>query len=451
MDLDDVKWVDLHYTDLKGVLRSVTVNSSLINDEVFEKGFGKLDGSSVDLSPIHDSDLVLKPLKSTYSYVPWTKGGRYICQIFKGGSRFIKDPRYVAESLEEYLKGLGYEAHAGVELEFFLFNGIRVLTSPNKYIYEVITKEATWEANEVSIPFKRAYHVAMPYDTTYMVRAEASDILGKYFNILVTFHHHEVASGTQAEIVINKDTPLKLADNIQTVKYVLKNVAKSHGLYACFMPKPIYGDNGSGLHIHLSLWRDGKNLFYDENDDYAELSQLGRYFIGGLIEHGRALAALVAPTTNSYRRLVPGYEAPVYLTWSRGNRSVAIRVPSYHKKDMHSKRIEFRPPDPTANPYLAIPAIFMAGLDGIKKSRDPGDPTDIDVYKLPSSKLRELGIRSLPRSLSEALDELECDNEFLKPVFSSELLQTYIELKRREIVEIELHPTPAEMKYYLLL
>lgn len=449
MDVKSVKWIELQYTDLRGIFRSVTTSVDLFTEEVFKNGFGKLDGSSVGLSPIHDSDLVLLPFKNTFSVIPWSESGRYICGIFKEGKRFSKDPRHVAELLENYLSDLNYEPHAGVELEFFLFNDLKVHVAPGRYTYEVISDEAEWSEKSISLRFKSAYHVSVPYDSTYAIREEAAKILANYFNVFITFHHHEVASSAQAEMVINKSTPLKLSDDIQTTKYVLRNIARKYGYVACFLPKPIFGDNGSGLHVHLSLWRNGKNLFYDENDDYAGISQFARYFIGGLIEHGRALAALVAPTTNSYRRLVPGYEAPVYLAWSKGNRSSAIRIPVYHRNNFRSKRIEFRPPDPTANPYLAITAIFLAGLDGVKKSIDPGDPIDEDIYHLPKSKRKELGIKELPKSLDEALDELEIDNEFLKPIFSNELIRTYIELKRQEVKEINLHPTPAEIKYYI--
>ena len=225
-------------------------------------------------------------------------------------------------------------------------------------------------------------------------------------------------------------------------------VAYKHGMVVTFMPKPIAGDNGSGMHTHVSIWEGDKNLFYDPNDDYAELSQFARYFIGGLIEHGRALSAIVSPTTNSYRRLVPGYEAPVYLAWSRANRSAAIRVPVYHKGARASKRIEYRPPDPTANPYLAVAAIIMAGLDGVRRKIDPGDPVDENIYHMTPERRRQLGIKSLPGSLEEALDELESDNEFLKPVFTREAIEKYIELKREEVMKERLQPSPIEFLMY---
>ena len=257
-----------------------------------------------------------------------------------------------------------------------------------------------------------------------------------------------MATGGQGEINFRYSTPTRTADNIQTLKYVAKMVAYQHGMVAVFMPKPIGGDNGSGMHTHVSVWRGDTNLFYDPDDDYAELSQYARYFIGGLIEHGRALSAIVSPTVNSYKRLIPGYEAPVYLAWSRANRSAAIRIPVYQRGVKNSKRIEYRPPDPSANPYLALSAIILAGLDGVRKKIDPGDPVDENIYHMTPEKRRELGIKVLPRSLEEALDELESDNEFLKPVFPQSLLEAYVELKRKEIDLTRMYPSPVEIMLY---
>jgi len=252
----------------------------------------------------------------------------------------------------------------------------------------------------------------------------------------------------QMEIDIKHDYPLRTADNYMTLKYVARKVAQEFGLLATFMPKPIFGDNGSGLHTHISIWKDDVNLFYDSGDEYAELSQFARYFIGGLLDHGRSLSAIVSPTVNSYKRLVPGYEAPIFLAWSRGNRSSAVRVPVYRRGRPWEKRIEYRPPDPLANPYLAISAVILAGLDGVKKKIDPGDPVDKDIYHLTDSELREYNIRSLPRDLYEAVEELESDNEYLRPVFNRDILETYMEIKRREFLELNQYPTPVELHKY---
>ncbi|HDJ94904.1 MAG TPA: type I glutamate--ammonia ligase, partial [Acidilobales archaeon] len=251
------------------------------------------------------------------------------------------------------------------------------------------------------------------------------------------------------EIDFKYDNLVRTADNVQTLKYVARNIAAKYNMVVTFMPKPIYGDNGSGMHVHVSLWdTKGRNLFYDPNDEYAELSQLGRYFIGGLLEHARSISAIVSPTTNSYKRLMPGFEAPVYLTWSKGNRSAAIRIPVYHKGSEELKRIEYRPPDPSANPYLAFAAILAAGLDGLRRKIDPGDPVDKNVYHLAPKERKELGIGELPRTLWEALDELESDHDFLYPIFTKEIIETYIEIKRKEVIMLESYPTPVEFYYY---
>ncbi|MEM1743012.1 MAG: type I glutamate--ammonia ligase, partial [Nitrososphaerota archaeon] len=297
---------------------------------------------------------------------------------------------------------------------------------------------------------KDGYLPSLPQDTLVEFRNNVSRILEDYFKIIVDAHHHEVATAGQCEIDLRHDTLKKIADNVQTYKYVVKNVAKNMGLIATFMPKPIYGDNGSGMHVHISLWRNGVNTFYDSDDQYAELSQTARYFIGGILEHGKALSAIVAPTTNSYKRLIAGYEAPVYLTWSKSNRSAVIRIPAYHKgRDTSTlKRIEFRAPDPSANPYLCFSAIIAAGLDGIKKKIDPGDPVDENIYKLAVEKKRELGIEKLPSDLREALQCLQSDREFLKPVMSDELINTWIELKLEECEQVNSIPHPYEFHLY---
>jgi glutamine synthetase len=283
------------------------------------------------------------------------------------------------------------------------------------------------------------YHAVGGVLDSYL--SEVALTLRKYFDVDVRSYHHEVAS-SQVELSLGAKNPKALSDDIQTVKYVAKSIASARGLRATFMPKPIYGENGSGMHVHVSLWRGSTNVFYDPNDEYG-ISQLARYFIGGLLAHSRALAAIVAPTVNSYKRLVPGYEAPVYATWGPANRSTMVRVPKVLTPS--DARVEFRPPDPSSNPYLAIAAILLAGLDGIRKSIDPGEPSRENTYDLREFP-RE---RTLPRSLSEALDELASDSDFLKPVFTRELLEEYIELKLKELEGVLLVPTPAEFFKYL--
>ena len=451
---NSIERVDLQFTDVAGYLYHVTISSRLVTAEAMERGFGKLDGSSVKgFKGIEESDLVLKPIPGTQAVLPWYKGvARVLCQVYDTGGtkRFERDPRYAAERTEEQLAGQGYSARIGIELEFFIFDRVEVRLEPGYAMYSVVSRETAEGADGgLFSRTKEAYYTTPPTDRAFDIRLEAARVLEQYFGVPIDVDHHEVAAAGQGELNIRYAGVASMADRIQTVKFVLKNVAARYGKVATFMPKPIYGDNGSGMHVHVSLWEGEKNLFYDPDDEYAELSQFARYFIGGLIEHGRALSAIVSPTVNSYKRLVPGYEAPVYLVWSRANRSAAIRVPVYIKGDWKGKRIEYRPPDPSANPYLALAAIVLAGMDGVRKKIEPGDPIDENVYKMTPERRRQLGIKELPRSLDEALDELESDNEWLKPAFPGELIRAYIEVKREEARKVQSYVSPAEIYYYL--
>ena len=457
-----VRWVELQFVDLAGYLHSTTVPLHLLDEDAFTRGLGQLDGSSVEgFTTIDESDLVLKPDPTTATILPWSpKRARMIADIYlsMGRGRFPKDPRYIAEKAMQYAAENGYTAFFGPEVEFMILNSIEIdiftpMFGVGYKIHSVEVSKAVTDKLVSTSDFqkiKKAYHTPPPIDKMLTAREEIAEYLEDYFGFRVEAHHHEVAALGQIEIDFTFADLKKTADNVITLKYVAKNVAAKYGMTATFMPKVVYGDNGNGMHTHISLWdREGKeNLFYDPDDEYAELSQLGRYFIGGLLEHGRALAALVAPTTNSYKRLVPGYEAPVYLVWSKANRSAAVRVPVYYKGDKKSKRIEYRPPDPSANPYLAFAAMLAAGLDGVKKKIDPGDPVDKNVYTMTLEERRRLGIKELPRSLDEALDELESDMEFLKPIFPKEALETYIEIKRKECDEVRLYPSPIEVYLY---
>jgi len=446
----NIKWVHLWFTDLLGGLRQVTVSSKLIDPSVFDRGLNKLDGSSVKgFSTIEDSDLMLKPVAETFAVIPWEPGvARFISRIYKNSSRYSKDPRYVAEKLDQKLGENNLKLFSAAELEFFVFDKVSVALNGWNQHLEILSSEGFWSAQA---PFNRAkdgYYTPFPKDRFEYFKREVAEVLENYFNIEVEAFHHEAAGVSQHELNFRGGTAVYVGDAVQTIKYVVKALAYQRGCIATFMPKPIYGDNGSGMHIHVSIWKDRTNLFYDPSDEYAGLSQFARYFIGGLIEHGRALSAIVSPTVNSYKRLVPGYEAPVYLVWSKANRSAAIRIPSQFRNG-DSVRVEYRPPDPSANPYLAVAAIVMAGLDGVNKKIDPGDPVDENVYKMTPSRRRALGITELPRSLEEALDELESDNEWLKPVFDDDLIKTYIEVKRNECRKISSYPTPAEVYYYI--
>lgn len=378
-----------------------------------------------------------------------------------GRGRMKRDPRYIAQRAEELLKAsMQMYSLWGPELEYFVFDRVSWDTL-RPYVgqaYTIESKESPWGQGSYPIGFKDGYYTVPPQDTLKEYRDEVSLYLEE-FGIPVEAHHHEVATAGQVEINMYRDTLTNMADSVMTQKFVSRVVAAKYGMVATFMPKPIYGDNASGMHTHVSLWRNssgqeliaiGKegNVFYDPEDDYAELSQLGRYFVGGLLQHSRSLAAIVAPTTNSYKRLVPGYEAPVYIAWSRANRSANVRIPVYLKGVEGDKRVEFRTPDPSCNPYLAFAAILMAGLDGIKRSMDPGSPIDEDIYKLIPERRRELGIKELPGSLKEALEELKVDNEYLRPVFEQEILELLIEREEREYRELSARPHPYEFELY---
>ncbi len=454
MEEANVKWITLQFTDIQGNLKQVTIkNKQDINwfERLVNEGVGKLDGSSVKgFQDISESDMMLKPDPTTFAIIPWTEipTARFICNVLFRDEFYPKDPRSNLEKAVEKIMDT-YQPYVGVEIEFFIFNGLEILHDEESLTFtvDINSEELPINSGGYTYTWKDGYYTQPVKDTPYAYRERLIATIETYFNMVVESHHHEVGIAGQSEVNIRYGEPVATGDNFITFKYVAKMLGKEMGYIPLFMPKPIPKDNGSGLHMHLSLYKDDVNVFYDPDDEYARLSQTARYFIGGLLEHGRALSALVSPTVNSYRRLIPGYEAPVYLVWSRANRSAAVRVPFYSRKG-GGGRIEYRPPDPSCNPYIAFAAVLAAGLDGIKKKIDPGDPIDEDVYKMTSKKRRELGIKTLPRDLWEALDELESDNDFLKGYLTNELLEQYIELKRGEYIELVKYASSAEYKMY---
>ncbi|MDW8044186.1 MAG: type I glutamate--ammonia ligase [Nitrososphaerota archaeon] len=459
---EGVRFIDLQFTDLIGRFHHVTVPSSTFKIEVFRSGIPKLDGSAVKgFTEIYESDMVLLPDPTTFALIPWSsenlKVARFICDVYWGSDRgrFSRDPRLIAQRAEQAILELGYDySYWGPEIEFFVFDRVTwdTLSPYRGQTYAIESKEGAWSSGGANYltRFREGYYSTPPQDTLMDFRNECTRLMEEYFGMAVEAHHHEVATAGQCEINLCFDNLVNMADNVMSFKYVVKNVAHSIGKVATFMPKPIYGDNASGMHTHVSLWKGNENVFYDPNDEYAELSQTARYFGGGLMEHSRALAAIVAPTTNSYKRLVPGYEAPVYIAWSIGNRSASIRIPIYRKGErfVDEKRIEYRPPDPSTNPYLCFSAIVAAGIDGIKKKIDMGGPIDEDIYKLTPERRKQLGIKELPGSLREAIECLECDHEFLRPIFSKDAIETYIELKKKEAMEVDMRPHPHEFYLY---
>jgi glutamine synthetase len=463
---DNVRFVDLQFADIQGRLQHVTIPSESVEQEIFKDGVPKLDGSSIrGFTGIHESDMLLTPDPSTYGVLPWSpenvKTARMISDVSwgYGMGRFPKDPRYVAQRAEQQAKSLGYDTtYWGPEIEFFVFDKVAwsVSTPYAEQSYRIESREAAWNngvsslSNSPPIRFKEGYYPASPQDSLQDYRSECVSVLQGNFGIMCDAHHHEVATAGQCEIDMRFDTLTNIADSAVTYKYVAKNIAAKRGMVATLMPKPVFLDNASGMHVHVSLWKGSTNLMYDANDSYAELSQIGRYFGGGLMAHARSLAAITNPTTNSYRRLVPGFEAPVYIAWSRRNRSANIRIPVNLKGSKHSgrKRIEYRTPDTASNPYLCFSAMLSAGLDGIKKSIDIGDPVDEDIYKLSPERRRELGIKELPVSLKEAIESLQSDREFLKPIFSEEILDAIIENGMKEFEEVNRRPHPYEFYLY---
>lgn len=460
---DNIKFLDLQFTGLFGRFHHTTMDAKMFKIEDFEDGLPKVDGSSIrGFTEIHESDLIIRPDPSTYATIPWIEQAhptaRLICDILSGGSKrdvFPRDPRGLAAKAEKYCSEQGYDtSYWGPEVEFFVFDRLEVdtMTPSRGQSYRISSKEAPWSADGVgyTLRLKEAYLPSAPGDTLMEYRNQCVDVLSNNFGIVTDAHHHEVATAGQCEIDIRYDTLVNAADSVQSYKYIVKNIAKKNNLIATMMPKPIALDNGSGMHVNVSLWNKGKNLFYDSDDDYAEMSQTARYFGGGIMEHAQALAAIVAPTTNSYRRLVPGYEAPVYVAWSTGNRSAIIRIPAHFKGEKFAsmKRIEFRAPDPSCNPYLAFCAVMAAGLDGIKKKREIGDPVKEDIFKMTPKRRRDLGITQLPASLREAYEALENDSEFLKPILDSGTIEKIIEHEEKEHVEVAVRPHPHEFSMY---
>jgi glutamine synthetase len=481
---EKVRWIDLQFTDLMGSLQHISVPTSSVDESSFKGGIGKLDGSSIKgFKEIHESDMVLFPDPTTYAVLPWGGGlngqdfsngngaghearkiARMIVDVHEGGSheRFTRDSRHIAQKAAEVAKSMGYDTtYWGPEIEFFVFDSVKMLPSADAVRnpwagcgYEINSGEAPWgsghdNGSNPPIRFKEGYYPAPPQDTLHDFRTEACNILTDDFGITLDAHHHEVATAGQCEIDMRYNTLVPSADNAITYKFVMKMVAHKMGKLATFMPKPIFGDNASGMHVHQSLWSKGKNKMFDPNDKYAEISQTCRYYIGGLMEHARALCAITNPTTNSYRRLVPGYEAPVFIAWSRRNRSANIRIPQYYRGVEAASRLEYRTPDPSANVYLSFAAMLAAGLDGIKKKIDPGDPVDEDIYKLSHAKRKQLGVRELPGSLRESLEALEEDRQFLKPIFGDDVIEKYVELKMDEHLQTSLRPSPYEFYRYL--
>jgi len=460
-----IQIIDLKFNDLPGLWQHFSIPPSELTEmddlttSIWVEGIG-FDGSSIrGFQKIQESDMILIPDPTTARVDPacTIPTLSVTCDIFDPLTKepYSRDPRYIAKKAENHLRSTGVAdtSYWGPELEFFIFDDIRFDQSENHGYYYVDSVEGEWNSGREESPnlgykprFKEGYFPVPPHDSLQDIRSE---IILTMMNvgIPIEVHHHEVATGGQCEIDMKFDTLVSMADKVLWYKYIVKNIARKYSKVATFMPKPLFGDNGSGMHTHQSLWKNGTNIFYDP-EGYALISDMARFYIGGLLKHAPALMAFCAPTTNSYKRLVPGYEAPVNLVYSARNRSAAARIPVY-TSNPRTKRIEFRPPDPSANAYLAFPAMLMAGLDGIENEIDPGPPLDKNTYELSPQEQAEL--RTVPGSLDESIEALEEDHEFLLKggVFTQDVLDVWIEYKREaEIDPVRLRPHPWEFYLY---
>jgi len=457
---EGVEMVDVRFCDLPGVMQHFTVPVSSFGEGVFDDGL-MFDGSSIrGFQAIHESDMALFPDPTTAYVDPFRVDKTLVVNFFihdpLTGEAYSRDPRNIARKAQAYLKstGVGDTAYFAPEAEFYVFDDVRFETKQNTGYYSIDSIAGAWNSGRqedggnrgYKVKYKGGYFPVPPYDHFADLRAEITKEL-EISGLVVERQHHEVGTAGQAEINFQFDELLRCADNLMKFKYIVKNVAWKNGKTATFMPKPIFGDNGSGMHCHQSVWAEGEPLFYDESG-YGGLSDTARYYIGGLLSHAPSLLAFTNPTVNSYHRLVPGFEAPVNLVYSQRNRSACIRIP-ITGANPKAKRIEFRCPDPSANPYLAFSAMLLAGLDGIKNKIEPPAPIDKDLYELPPDEHAD--VATVPASLSAVLDSLESDHEFLLEggVFTPDLIDTWIDYKRtQEVLPIAARPHPHEFELY---
>jgi glutamine synthetase len=450
--------VDLRFIDLPGVWQHTSVPIHRLEESSFEEGFG-FDGSSIrGYQPINASDMLIVPDATTAKMDPFTQHPTLvlICDIVDPITKepYPRDPRYISRKAEAFLKqtGIADVAYFGPEAEFFVFDDVRYMSSPEGSFYAIDSEEAVWNTGSDEGPnlgykvrTKGGYFPVMPTDTLMDYRTDVSLKLME-LGYEVEVSHHEVATAGQCEIDMKFDSLTRMADQLMWFKYVVKNVARQHGKTATFMPKPLYGDNGSGMHCHMSLWKNDKPLF--AGDGYAGISEMGLSYIAGVLKHAPSLCALTNPTLNSYRRLVPGYEAPVNLAYSSRNRSAAVRIPMYSSSPK-ARRMEARFPDSSGNPYLAFSAMLMAGLDGVQKKMNPGDPLDKDIYSLSPEELKD--VPTVPHSLEHSIAALERDHEFMLQgdVFQKDIISEWASMKREhEIAPSRLRPTPLEFELY---
>ncbi|MEW6412793.1 MAG: type I glutamate--ammonia ligase [Candidatus Zixiibacteriota bacterium] len=453
-----IEFIDLKFIDLPGLWHHITIPVSALSETLFKTGVG-VDGSSLPgYSSIERGDMLALPVAETAFIDPFYERPTlsFMCDIMDSRDKvepYSRNPRRVAEDAETYLNKVkpGIRAIIGPEFEFYLFSKVNFYQGPDQAFYYLDSEEAEWNAAQdeeslgFKIPYKKGYHAAPPMDRSFNLRSEMSSLLSKV-GIELKYHHHEVGSAGQHEIEIKFAPLLKMADQSMLVKYFIKNHAFRNKMSATFMPKPLFNEPGSGLHVHQYLADSKGSIFYDAKGP-ARFSKIGLYYMGGILKHVDSLLAFTNPSTNSFKRLVPGFEAPVAGTYSVGNRTACIRIPGY-QRDPKTMRFEFRPPDGTMNPYLSYSAMLMAGIDGIKNKIDPGLPLDKNLDTLPEDELAKIHL--LPTSLNKALNALEADNEYLlaSGVFTEDLLQSWIKIKRNEVTQIRIRPTPYEFQMY---
>ena len=451
------KFVDYKFLDFVGIWQHFATPISQFSEDTFEEGIG-FDGSSIrGWQPIHNSDMLIMPDPTTAKIDPFVKSPTLslICNIIDPITKegYTRDPRFIAQKAEAYLKstGIGDTIYFGPEPECFMFDDVRYSSTANESFYSIDSAEGIWNTGREEFPnlgykprHKEGYFPCAPTDSMIDIRNEMVDVMHDA-GMVIECAHHEVATAGQFEIDMRFDSLLKMGDSLQWFKYIIKNVAIRNGKTVTFMPKPIYADNGSGMHCHQSIWKGGENLF--AGDGYGGLSKTAMYYIGGIIKHAKALCAFTNPSTNSYKRLVPGYEAPVNLAYSNRNRSASLRIPV--TDNPKSKRVEYRTPDPSCNGYLAFAAMLMAGLDGIENKIDPGQPLDKDIYGMSPEELKD--IPSVAGSLGEALDALEADHDWLLKgdVFTKDVIDMWLEYKREnEVDPVRMRPCPEEFALY---
>lgn len=457
IDEEGARWIDLQFVDLAGFIQEVSVPTHELAMKSFTDGIERINSASVKGFEKAGGELVLMPDPDTYTPLPWVdRTTRMFCNIKNAalGVQEPRDPRYIAQRAEDFVTNSGYsKVQFGLSIDFFLLESI-VTNTTTPYRgegYTVDSREAAWNSlgQNVPINFGKGSYAAPPQDVMYAIRTQISEFMEDVFGMSIEGHRHGAATGGHENITLKESKLKKAADDVISFRFGVRSTASANGMIATFLPKPMFSDAGNGMIMNQTLWKDDINAFYGVTDKYAALSQAGRYYVGGLLEHAPALCAFTNPTTNSYKRLLPGEDPLFYIAWSKSNPQTAVQIPNASEKDEKAKGIAYAVPDSAANPYFAFAALVAAGIDGIKNKSEPGDPVDEDISKLDYRKRSALKIRELPASLEKAIEALEADNAFLKKVFTQESLDAYIELKKEEAHQNAIRPTAYEVQEYM--